>query len=120
MSSLPAPSDTETILFAGRARGSPVPTPFPDVLYMLVRQAYSSTVAKTESEQFEDPLESEEPQPLSLTPTPPSPDYTLATPYTDGELEPIKTSKTRVTSPYSPTPPADLATLPSSQQPPLT
>nr|GEZ35643.1 hypothetical protein [Tanacetum cinerariifolium] len=93
MSSLPAPSDTETILFAGEVRGSSVPTPFSDDPYML---------------------------PLSLTPAPPSPDYTPATPYTDEESEPLETSKTRITSSPPTTPPADLTTLPSSQQPPLT
>ncbi|GKC86593.1 hypothetical protein Tco_1147242 [Tanacetum coccineum] len=114
MSSSPAPTHKETISFAGRARGSLVPTPFLNDPYMLVRHAYLPTAADTESEPFEDPLESEEPQPLSLTLAPPSPDYTPATPHTDDESEPIKTSDTRVTSPHSPTPLADFDTLPSS------
>ncbi|GJY31787.1 hypothetical protein Tco_0415282 [Tanacetum coccineum] len=100
MSSPPAPSNTKTISSAGEpageARGSPVPTPFPNDLYML------------------------EPHPLSLTLVPPSPDYTPTTPHTDEELEPLETSENRVTSSPSTTSQANLTTLPSSQQPPLT
>ncbi|GKC16120.1 hypothetical protein Tco_1012902, partial [Tanacetum coccineum] len=57
--------------------------------------AYLPTAADTESEPFEDPSESEEPQSLSLTPAPPLPDYTPATPHIDDESEPIDTSETR-------------------------
>ncbi|GKE89503.1 hypothetical protein Tco_1566978 [Tanacetum coccineum] len=49
--------------------------------------------------------------------TPPSPDYTPATPHTDDESEPFETSMTRVTSPPSPTPPADLTSPPYPQRP---
>nr|GEV19667.1 hypothetical protein [Tanacetum cinerariifolium] len=119
ISSSLAPTDTKTIPFASRVRGSLVPTPFPDEPF-LVRHAYSTIAADTQSEPFEDLSESEEPQPLSFTPTPLSPDYTPATPRTTDESEPIKTSKTRITSPHSPTPPTNLATLLSSQQSPLT
>ncbi|GJS83399.1 reverse transcriptase domain-containing protein [Tanacetum coccineum] len=83
-------------------------------------KAYPPTATDIESEPLEDPSKSEEPQPLSLTPAPPSPDHTPITPHTDEESEPLKTSETRVTSSPSTTPPADLTTLPTSQQPPLT
>nr|GEU63166.1 hypothetical protein [Tanacetum cinerariifolium] len=102
------------------ARGSTVPNPLPDNPYMLVRQAYSLTATDIEFDLFGDPLESEEPQPLSPTPAHPSPDYTPATPHTDEELEPSETLETRVTSSPPTTPPTVLTTLPSSQQPPLT
>nr|GEV90230.1 hypothetical protein [Tanacetum cinerariifolium] len=62
---------------------------------MLVRQTYSPTTLDTKSKPFEDPSETEEPQPLSLTSTPPSPDYTPATPHTDDELESFETSEIR-------------------------
>ncbi|GKD81114.1 hypothetical protein Tco_1347953 [Tanacetum coccineum] len=59
-----------------------------------------------ESEPFEDPIETEETQPLSLRTAPLSPDYTLAspdytpdTPHLDEESEPIKASTTRTASP---------------------
>ncbi|GKC28153.1 hypothetical protein Tco_1035447 [Tanacetum coccineum] len=120
MSSLPAPTDTETISLIDGSRGSPVFTPFPDDPYMLVRHAYSPTAPDTESEPLEGPSETEEPQPLSLTSAPPLPDYTPATPHTDDELDPFETSKTRVTSPHSTTPPAYPTSLPSPQRPPLT
>ncbi|GJS94790.1 hypothetical protein Tco_0801758 [Tanacetum coccineum] len=54
ISSSPALTDTKTIPFASRARGSPIPTSFPDDPYMLVRQAYLPTAVDTESEPFED------------------------------------------------------------------
>nr|GFA76311.1 hypothetical protein [Tanacetum cinerariifolium] len=44
---------------------------------------------------------------------PPSPDYTLATPYTDDESKPYETSDTMVTSSPSPTPSVDLTSRPS-------
>ncbi|GJT98214.1 hypothetical protein Tco_1093732 [Tanacetum coccineum] len=106
ISSPPALTITETITSAGGARCSPVPTPFQDDPYMLVRQAYSPTDTDTKSEPFEVPLETEEPQPLSPTATPLSPDYTPATPHIDDELEPFETSETRVTSPHSTTSPS--------------
>ncbi|GJV12231.1 hypothetical protein Tco_0960659 [Tanacetum coccineum] len=96
-----APTNTETISSASGARGSLVPTSFHDDSYMLVKQAYSPIAMDTKSE-------------------PPSPDYTPSTPHTNKELEPLDTSKIRVTSSPSTTPPTNLTTLPSSQQPPLT
>ncbi|GJT86004.1 hypothetical protein Tco_1067721 [Tanacetum coccineum] len=71
---------------------------------MLVRQTYLLTALNTESEPLEAPSETEEPQQLSPTSAPLSPDYTPATPHTDDELESLETSNTRVTSPYSTTP----------------
>ncbi|GKG21974.1 hypothetical protein Tco_0384569, partial [Tanacetum coccineum] len=100
MSSPPAPTVRETILSAGGARGSPVPTPFHDDPYMLVRQAYSPTATDTESEPFEDPLETEEPYLLSPISAPLSPDYTPNTPHTDEESVSSKALETRVTSPH--------------------
>ncbi|GKG51711.1 hypothetical protein Tco_0544349, partial [Tanacetum coccineum] len=74
---------------------------------MLVRQAYSPTAPEIKSEPFKDPSKTEEPQPLSPTLAPPSPDYTPATPHTDDESESFETSETRVTSLPSPIPPVD-------------
>nr|GEV61120.1 hypothetical protein [Tanacetum cinerariifolium] len=53
---------------------------FPDDLYMLT----------------------EEPQPLSTTSAPPSPDYTPATPHTDDESESLETSETRTSPTLTP------------------
>ncbi|GJY91715.1 hypothetical protein Tco_0507497 [Tanacetum coccineum] len=80
---------------------------------MLVRQAYSPTTIDTESEPFKDPLETEEPQPLSPRSAPPSPNYTLATPHTDKESEPFETSENKVTSRHSTTPSSDPTPPPS-------
>ncbi|GJS92393.1 hypothetical protein Tco_0799361 [Tanacetum coccineum] len=118
MSSSSAPIDTKTISSTSGARGSPVLTPSPDDPYMLARQAYSPTALDTESEPFGDPSETEEPQLLSPTSVPPSPDYTPTTPHTDDESESFETSETRVTSSPSTTLPVD-PTLPSSPQRPL-
>ncbi|GJY80104.1 hypothetical protein Tco_0492855 [Tanacetum coccineum] len=80
----PAHTDTETISPAGGARGSLVPTPFHDDPYMLVRQAYTSTITDTESEHIEDLIETKEPQSLPITSAPiSSPDYTPTTPLSD-------------------------------------
>ncbi|GKC42593.1 hypothetical protein Tco_1060315 [Tanacetum coccineum] len=65
---------------------------------MLVRQAYSPTAIDTESEPLEAPSKIEEPQPLSLTSAPPSPDYTSSTSHTDDESEPLETFETRTPS----------------------
>ncbi|GKB81460.1 hypothetical protein Tco_0948355, partial [Tanacetum coccineum] len=105
---------------AGRARGSPVPTPFHDDPYMLVRQAYLPTATDTESEPFKDTLKTEEPLLLPPRLEPSSPDYTPATPHTDKESEPSETSEIRVTSPHFTTPPSDLTSPPSPQQSSLT
>nr|GEV36514.1 hypothetical protein [Tanacetum cinerariifolium] len=80
---------------------------------MLVRQAYSPTALDTDFKPLEDSLETEEPQPLSPTSVPLSPDYTPATPYTNNESKPYKTSETRVTSLPSPTLSPDPASPPS-------
>ncbi|GJQ99784.1 hypothetical protein Tco_0522769 [Tanacetum coccineum] len=74
-------------------RGSPIFTPSIDDPYML------------------------EPQSFFPTSTPPSPEYTPATPHTNDESEPFETSKTRVTSPPSPTLPADPTSPPYPQRP---
>ncbi|GJV89116.1 hypothetical protein Tco_1533054 [Tanacetum coccineum] len=106
--SSPAPTNTETIPPAGGARGSPVPMLLQDNPYMLVRHAYTSTTTDTESEPFEDPIETEEPQSLPISSAPiPSPDYTPATPHSDKELEPMEASKTRIASLHSITSPSD-------------
>ncbi|GJT40709.1 hypothetical protein Tco_0940574 [Tanacetum coccineum] len=117
MSSSSAPTDTKTISSTGGAQGSPVFTPSSNNPYILVRKAYSPTTPNTESEPFENPLETEDPQPLSPTLAPPSPNYTPATPHTDDESESFKTFETRVTSSPSPTPPADPTSPPSPQRP---
>nr|GEU73990.1 hypothetical protein [Tanacetum cinerariifolium] len=87
---------------------------------MLVRQAYSPTYLYTDSEPLEAPSEIEEPQLLSPTSVPPSPDYTPVTSHTYNESDPFETSETRVTSPHSTTLSADPTSLPSPQRPPLT
>ncbi|GJX06037.1 hypothetical protein Tco_0193969 [Tanacetum coccineum] len=120
MSSPPATTNTETITPTDRSRGSPVPTPFPDDPYMLVRQAYLPIAPDTESEPLEAPSETKEPKPLYPTSAPPSPDYTPTTPHTNDESEALETFETRVTSPHSTTPSADPTSLPSPQRPPLT
>ncbi|GKA64313.1 hypothetical protein Tco_0763919 [Tanacetum coccineum] len=117
MSSSSAPTDTESILSTGGAQGSPIFTPSSNNPYMLVRKAYSPTTPNIESKPFEDPLETEDPQPLSPTLAHPSLDYTSATPHTDDESESFETSETRVTSSPSPTPPADPTSPPSPQRP---
>ncbi|GKE24956.1 hypothetical protein Tco_1436468 [Tanacetum coccineum] len=95
----------ETISPTDRAKDSPVITPLHDDPYMLVRQAYAPIATDIESEPFEDPIETEETQPLShraaplsLDYTSASPDYTPDTPYSDEGLEPIKASETRTAS----------------------
>ncbi|GJT57359.1 hypothetical protein Tco_0992413 [Tanacetum coccineum] len=127
MSSPPTSTDTKTISSISGARGSPVFTPSPDDPYMLVRHAYSRTAPDTEFEPLEAPSETEEPQPLSSTSAPPSPDYTPAspnytpaTPHTNDESKPFETSETRVTSPHSTTPPTDSTSSLSPQRPLLT
>ncbi|GJW60055.1 hypothetical protein Tco_0109390 [Tanacetum coccineum] len=112
-----APTDTETITSIDGARGSPVFTTSPDEPYMLVRHAYSPTALDTESEPFEAPLETEEPQPLSSTLAPPSPDYTPSTLHIDDESESFEVSEARVTSSPSPTLPVDPTSPPSPQRP---
>nr|GFA39509.1 hypothetical protein [Tanacetum cinerariifolium] len=68
----------------------------------------------TESEPFEDPIETEDPQSLPISSAPTiSPDYTTTTPHTDKESEPMKVSETRIASPNSITSPSD-STLPLS------
>ncbi|GJX10951.1 hypothetical protein Tco_0200810 [Tanacetum coccineum] len=112
MSSLSAHTALETTTPIDRARDSPVITPFHDDPYVLVRQAYTPITTDTDSEPFEDPIETKETQPLSpratsisLDYTPTSPDYTPNTPHTDEELEPMEASKTRIASPSdSPSP----------------
>ncbi|GJZ61636.1 hypothetical protein Tco_0617773 [Tanacetum coccineum] len=74
---------------------------------------YSPTAPDTESELLKAPSKTEEPQSLSPTSAPPSPDYTPATLHTDDESEPFETSETRVTSPYFTTSPADPISPPS-------
>nr|GEY83964.1 hypothetical protein [Tanacetum cinerariifolium] len=64
---------------------------------MLARQAYSPTAPNTESGPFEDPSETEEPQPLSPMSASSSPDYTPAIPHIDDETESIKSFETRPT-----------------------
>nr|GEZ86117.1 hypothetical protein [Tanacetum cinerariifolium] len=84
---------------------------------MLVTYTYSPTAPDTKFEPFEGPSETKEPQPLSPILAPLSPDSTPATPHTDDESESFETSKTRVTFPYSTTPPADHTSPPSPQRP---
>ncbi|GKC45726.1 hypothetical protein Tco_1063448, partial [Tanacetum coccineum] len=86
---------------------------------MLVRQAYTPIAIDIESEPFEDPIETEEPQspPITLAPIH-SPDYILATPLTNKEPEASETSRTRIASPYSTTPPS-CSTSPLSPNHPL-
>ncbi|GKD72176.1 hypothetical protein Tco_1330458 [Tanacetum coccineum] len=118
--SSPVHTNTKTISPAGRARGSPIPTPFHDDPYMLVRQAYTSTITDTESEPFEDPIKTEKPQSLIIPSLPTSSlDYTPATPHSSEESEPIEASKTRIASPHSTTSPSD-STSPLSPDHPLT
>nr|GEU65505.1 hypothetical protein [Tanacetum cinerariifolium] len=120
MSSSPSPTHIESITSTDATRGSSVFTPSPFDPYMLVRQAYSPTALDTESEPLEASLKIADPQPLSLTSAPPSPDYTPVTPYTNDESKPFKTFETRVTSPHFTTSPADSTSPPSSPRPPLT
>ncbi|GKG42407.1 hypothetical protein Tco_0476705, partial [Tanacetum coccineum] len=87
---------------------APIDIYISDDPYILVRQAYTSTITDTESEPFKDSIEIEEPQSLPITSAPiPSPDYTPATPLSDEELEAFETSETRITSSHSTTPPSD-------------
>ncbi|GJZ55278.1 hypothetical protein Tco_0610471 [Tanacetum coccineum] len=113
--SSPAHTALETIIPTNRAKDSIVITPFHDDPYMLVRQAYIPIATDIKSEPFEDPIETEETQPLSprtapLSPdyTPASPDYTPDTPYSDEELEPIEASKIRTASSSDSTSPLSL------------
>ncbi|GKD83375.1 hypothetical protein Tco_1350214 [Tanacetum coccineum] len=103
MSSPSAHTIPETITPTDRAKDSLVITPLHEDPCMLVRQAYIPIATDTESEPFEDPIETEETQPLFLRVAPLSPDYTPASPdYTpdkphiDEELEPIEASETRI------------------------
>ncbi|GJT42651.1 hypothetical protein Tco_0951366 [Tanacetum coccineum] len=92
---------------------------FHDDPYILVRQAYTSTITDTESEPFKDSIEIEDPQSLPITSAPiPSPDYTPATPHTDEESKPMEASETRVALPHFNTPPSD-STSPLSLDLPL-
>ncbi|GJY37277.1 hypothetical protein Tco_0422655 [Tanacetum coccineum] len=106
MSTPSTPTVLETIPPADRTRDSPVITPLHDDPYMFVRQTYTPIVTYIESEPFEDPIKTEEAQPLtpraaplSLDYTPTSPDYTPNTPRTDEESEPMEASETRTASP---------------------
>ncbi|GKB04670.1 hypothetical protein Tco_0832865 [Tanacetum coccineum] len=104
----PAHPDIETTLPVGGARGSPVPTPFHDNPYMLLRQTYTSTIMDTESEPFEDPIYTKDHQSLPISSAPiPSPDYTPATSHTDEDSKPMEAFKTRVALPHSTTSPSD-------------
>nr|GEV28880.1 hypothetical protein [Tanacetum cinerariifolium] len=62
---------------------------------MLVRQAYSSTALDTEFELLEAPSKTEDPQPLSPTSAPPSPDYTPTTTHINNELDSIEVFETK-------------------------
>ncbi|GJY54879.1 hypothetical protein Tco_0446543 [Tanacetum coccineum] len=112
MSSPSAHTDLETMTHTNRARDSLVITPFHDDPYMIVMQAYTPIAMDIKFEPFEDPIKTEETQPLSpraapLSPdyTPASPDYTFDTPHSDEDSEPIKASETRTTSPLGSTSP---------------
>nr|GEW37272.1 hypothetical protein [Tanacetum cinerariifolium] len=120
MYSSSAPTDTETIISTDGAPGSLVPTLLLDHPYMLVRHANSPTTPYTKSEPLEALSETEDPQPLSPTSAPPSPNYTLATPYINDESESFETSETMVISPHSTTPLVDSTSPSSPQRPPLT
>nr|GEV01424.1 hypothetical protein [Tanacetum cinerariifolium] len=96
----------KTITPTDRARDSPMITPLHDDPYMLVRQAYTPIAMDIESEPFEDPIETEETQPLchraaplSLDYTSASPDYTPNTLYSDEDSQPMEAYKTRTALP---------------------
>ncbi|GKA69379.1 hypothetical protein Tco_0775443, partial [Tanacetum coccineum] len=104
--SSPAHTVPETITPTDRARDSLVITPLHDDPYILVRQAYTPIATDIKSEPLEDPIETEETQPLSPRTAPLSPDYTLAssdytpnTPHSDEESKPMEASETRTASP---------------------
>ncbi|GJR11574.1 hypothetical protein Tco_0794226 [Tanacetum coccineum] len=106
------PTVPETITATDKARDSLVITPLHDDPYMLVRQAYTPIATDIESEPFEDPIETEETQPLSHRPVPLSPDYTLVspdytldTPHSNEDSESIKASETKIASPLGSTSP---------------
>nr|GEW13712.1 hypothetical protein [Tanacetum cinerariifolium] len=87
-------------------------TPFHDDPDILVRQVYTPVATDTESEPFEDPIETDETQPLSPRTAPLSPDYTLTflgytldTPHSNEESDPIEASETRIASPSDSTSP---------------
>ncbi|GJT85018.1 hypothetical protein Tco_1066735 [Tanacetum coccineum] len=61
--------DSEIISQIDEAQSSRVPTPLPDNLYAVVRQAHLVDT-DTESGPLEDPRETEIPQPLSIAPSP--------------------------------------------------
>ncbi|GKF54420.1 hypothetical protein Tco_0161330 [Tanacetum coccineum] len=112
MSSPSAPTVPETITPTDRARDSIVITPFHDDRYMIVRQAYTPIATDIESEPFEDPIETEETQPLChraapLSPddTSASPDYTLDTLHSNEDSEPMESFMTRIASPSGSTSP---------------
>ncbi|GKB06688.1 hypothetical protein Tco_0834921, partial [Tanacetum coccineum] len=76
------------------------------------RHAYTPIATNIESEPFEDPIETEETQPLShrsvpLSPdyTPASPDYTLDTPHLNEDSKSIEVSETKIASPLGSTSP---------------
>nr|GEV26368.1 hypothetical protein [Tanacetum cinerariifolium] len=108
-SSPPAHSVPETITPTDRARDSLVITLLHDDTYMIVRYACTPIATDTESEPLEDPIETEETQPLSPRAihnyTPAFLDYTPDTPHSNDESEPIEASTTRTASPSdSPSP----------------
>ncbi|GJU33915.1 hypothetical protein Tco_1182269 [Tanacetum coccineum] len=88
------------------ARDSPVITTLHDDPYMLVRQAYTPIAMDTKSKPLEDPIETEETQPPFCRAAPFSPnyilaslDYTLDTPHSNEDSEPIAAAQTRTASP---------------------
>nr|GEZ92407.1 reverse transcriptase domain-containing protein [Tanacetum cinerariifolium] len=80
MSSPLAHTVPKTITPTDRAKDSSVITPLHDDPYMLVKQAYIPIATDTKFEPFEDPIKTEETQPLSPRAAPLSPDYTLTSP----------------------------------------
>ncbi|GJW00832.1 hypothetical protein Tco_1556083 [Tanacetum coccineum] len=112
MSSPSTPIVPEIITPTGRARDSLVITPFHDDPYMIVRQAYTPIATDIKSDHFEDPIKTEETQPLLLRATPlspdyypTSPDYTPNTPHSDEESKPMEALETRTVSPSDSTSP---------------
>ncbi|GJY54880.1 hypothetical protein Tco_0446544, partial [Tanacetum coccineum] len=75
-------------------------------------QAHTPIAIDLDSEPFEDPIETEETQPLSPRVAPLSPDYTSGfldytpdTPYSDEDSKPMEESETRTASPSGSTSP---------------
>ncbi|GKC77293.1 hypothetical protein Tco_1128067 [Tanacetum coccineum] len=96
----------KTIPPTNSAIDSSVITLLHDDPYMLVRQAYIPIAIDIESEPFEDPIETEETQPLSHRAAPLSLDYTSTssyytpdTPHSDEDSEPTEAFETRTVSP---------------------